>query len=92
MEGESSFSVIAPSVFDGDSYQMWAVRMETYLEALDLWDAIEEDYEVPSLPANLTVEQIKAQKKKTTKTIKDKSLPTYQWTMWLWCVHEKMKR
>ena len=36
MEGESSFSVIAPSVFDGDSYQMWAVRMETYLEALDL--------------------------------------------------------
>ena len=45
--GESSFSAVAPPVFDGDNYQMWAVRMETYLEALDLWEAIEEDYEVP---------------------------------------------
>ena len=36
MEGESSFSAVAPPVFDGDNYQMWAVRMETYLEALDL--------------------------------------------------------
>ena len=59
MGEESSFSVVAPPVFDGDNYQMWAVHMKTYLEALDLWEAIEEDYEVPSLPANPTVAQIK---------------------------------
>ena len=53
---------------------MWAVRMETYLEVLDMWEAIEEDYEVPPLPTNPTIAQIKAQKKKTTKKIKDKSL------------------
>ena len=59
MEGESSFLNVALPVFDGDNYQMWAVRMETYLEALDLWEAIEEDYEVPPLPANPDVAQIK---------------------------------
>ena len=34
---------------------MWAVLMKTYLDALDaldLWEAIEEDYEVPLLSAN----------------------------------------
>ena len=36
MEGESNFSAVAPTVFDGENYQMWVVRMETYLEALDL--------------------------------------------------------
>ena len=43
----------------GDNYQMWAVRMETYLEALNLWEIIEEDYEVPPFLVNPTVAQIK---------------------------------
>ena len=42
MEGGFNFLAMAPPVFDGDNYQMWAVRMETYLEALDLWEAVEE--------------------------------------------------
>ena len=49
MDAETSFSSIPPLVFDGENYQLWAVRMETYLEALDLWEAMEEDYEVPPL-------------------------------------------
>ncbi|XP_022956270.1 uncharacterized protein LOC111458022 [Cucurbita moschata] len=73
MEGESSFLAIAPLVFDGDNYQMWAVRMEIYLEALDLWKAIEEDYKVPPLPANPTVAQIKLQKEKKTRKSKAKA-------------------
>jgi hypothetical protein len=36
MEAEANFS---PPVFDGENYQFWAVRRETYLEALDLWEA-----------------------------------------------------
>ena len=73
MEGESNFSAVAPLVFDGDNYQMWEVRMETYLVALDLWKAVEEDYEVPPLPANLTIAQIKAQKEKKTRKSKVKA-------------------
>ena len=41
--------------------------MEMYLEALDIWEAIEEVYEVyeaPALPINLTMAQIKAHKEK----------------------------
>ena len=56
MEGESSFS----SMVDGDNYQIWAVCMETYLEALDMWEAVEEHYEVLPLPRNPTMAQIKA--------------------------------
>jgi len=48
MEGGFNFSAMTPPVFDGDNYQMWVVRMETYLEALDLWEAVEE--EIQSLP------------------------------------------
>ena len=55
MDAESSFSAIAPPVFDSDNYKIWAVRMETYLEALDLWEAMEEDYEINPLPNNLTM-------------------------------------
>jgi len=38
MKGGSNFSAMTPPIFDGDNYQMWVVRMETYLEALDLWE------------------------------------------------------
>lgn len=70
---ETSFSSIAPPVFDGNNYQMWAVRMETYLEALDLWEAVEEDYEILPLLDNFTLGQIKAQKEKKTKKSKAKT-------------------
>ena len=73
MEGESSFSAVAPPVFDGDNYQMWVVCMETYLEALDIWEAIEEDYKVPPLPANPTEAQMKVQKEKKTRKSKAKA-------------------
>jgi hypothetical protein len=36
MEAEASFSHITSPIFDGENYQLWAVKMEIYLEALDL--------------------------------------------------------
>ncbi|RVW91832.1 Copia protein [Vitis vinifera] len=45
METETTFSHVAPPIFDDDNYQAWAVRMTVHLEALDLWEAIEEDYD-----------------------------------------------
>ena len=56
---------------DGDNYQMWVVRMETYLETLDLWEAVEE--EIQSLPKNPTMAQIKSQKEKKMKRSKAKT-------------------
>ncbi|KAF9679181.1 hypothetical protein SADUNF_Sadunf07G0113400 [Salix dunnii] len=73
MESESSFSSNAPSIFDGDNYHMWAVRMETYLEAMDLWDAVEKDYAIPALANNPTMTQIKTHKELKTKKSKAKA-------------------
>ncbi|XP_038991289.1 uncharacterized protein LOC120114433 [Hibiscus syriacus] len=70
MKVEASFSSISPPVFDGENYQMWAVRMETYLEALDLWEAVEEDYIVLEIPVNPTLAQIKAHKEKKMKKLR----------------------
>ncbi len=71
-EGESSFSAMAPPVFNGENYQIWAVQMEAYLDALDLWEAVEEDYKVPTLPGNPTVAQIKIHKERKTRKSKAK--------------------
>ena len=47
--------------------------METYLEALDLWEAMEEDYEVPPLPKIPPLAQIKNHKERKTKKSKAKA-------------------
>ncbi|XP_020589286.1 uncharacterized protein LOC110030738 [Phalaenopsis equestris] len=47
--------------------------MENYLEALDLWEAVEEDYDIPPLHENHTVAQIKEQKKSKMKKSKAKA-------------------
>ena len=55
MQSKTSFTTAAPTVFDGENYQMRAVRMKAYLEANDLWKTVEDDYEVPPLPKNPTM-------------------------------------
>ncbi|XP_049389640.1 uncharacterized protein LOC125854176 [Solanum stenotomum] len=72
MEESSSLSAMAPPVFNGENFHMWAVRMEAYLKALDLWEAIEEDYEVLPLPENPTMAQLKNHKDKKTRKSKAK--------------------
>ena len=47
--------------------------METYLEALDLWEVVEEDYEVLALPANPTMAQMKVHKERKTRKSKAKA-------------------
>ncbi|KAI4297441.1 hypothetical protein L6164_037332 [Bauhinia variegata] len=66
MDAESSLSQVAPPIFDGESYNLGAVKMESYLEALDLWDAVEEDYEVHLLLENPTMTQISHHKERKT--------------------------
>ena len=70
---ESSVSQFTIPVFNGDNYQLWAARMTSYLEAMDLWEAVEEDYVVPQLPENPTMAQIKVHKEKTSRKSKAKA-------------------
>ncbi|XP_061374517.1 uncharacterized protein LOC133316757 [Gastrolobium bilobum] len=62
LEG-SSISIALP-VFDGQNYHLWAVRMEAYFDASDLWEAVEQEYEIPTLPNNPTMAQIRNHKEK----------------------------
>ncbi|XP_016555666.2 uncharacterized protein LOC107855189 [Capsicum annuum] len=64
---------MAPPVFNGDNYQIWDVRMKTYLDAMDMWETVEEDYEIPPLPDNPTIAQIKNHKDKKTRKSKAKA-------------------
>ena len=73
METETTFSHISPPVFVGDNYQVWAVRITAYLEALDLWEAVEEDYDIPQLPENPTMAQLKSHKEKKSRKAKAKA-------------------
>ncbi|XP_028104483.1 uncharacterized protein LOC114303548 [Camellia sinensis] len=70
MNSENSFTTIAPPMFDGTNYPVWAVRMETYLDTNDLWEAVEQVYEVPPLPDNPTLAQIKNQKRRKQRKAK----------------------
>ena len=53
---------------------MWAVKIEAYLEANDLWEAVEEDYEILSLPDNPTLPQLKNYKEKKLRKSKARSV------------------
>lgn len=59
---ETPYTAMALPVFNAEGYHVWATRMEAHLDASDLWEAIEEDYEVPPLLANPTMAQIKNHK------------------------------
>lgn len=73
MQSENTLS-LAPPTFDGENYQMWAIKMEAYLEANDLWEAVEEDYAVPALPANPTVAQMKNHKENKQRKSKARAI------------------
>lgn len=64
---------MAPPVFDGTNYQVWAVRMEAFLDANDQWEAVENTYEVPLLLDNPTIAQMKNYKESKQKKSKAKA-------------------
>ncbi|XP_027182312.1 uncharacterized protein LOC113780733 [Coffea eugenioides] len=48
-----------PPNFTGENYQIWAVKMKSYLDANDLWDVIETD-PVPELSKVPTIAEMRA--------------------------------
>ena len=73
MESNGNLSPIAPIIFDGENYEIWAIRMEAHLDAHDLWEAVEEDYDVPPLPGNPSMAQIKNHNERRTRKSKAKT-------------------
>ena len=71
---EESSLTVAPSILDGDNCETWAGRMTVHLQALDVWEAVEENYEVPPLGANPIVAQMKLHKERKTRKAKAKNL------------------
>ncbi|XP_022850767.1 uncharacterized protein LOC111372616 [Olea europaea var. sylvestris] len=55
----SNFTVHSPPLFTGENYQLWAIKMKTYLKAMNLWEVIENDVDPASLPQNPTLAQIR---------------------------------
>ena len=47
--------------------------MEAYLDAHDLWEAVEDDYKVEPLPNNPTLAQIRNHKERKQRKLKAKS-------------------
>ncbi|XP_059599370.1 uncharacterized protein LOC132255304 [Vitis vinifera] len=64
---------MAPLVCSGYNYTIWAVRMEAYLDAVDLWEVVEDDYDVPLLSDNPTMAQVKNHKERKTRKSKAKT-------------------
>ncbi|XP_017416709.1 uncharacterized protein LOC108327526 [Vigna angularis] len=60
MESQTSFNTVFIPIFDGQNYQMW--------------EAVEEDYEVSPLPDNPTVVQMKNHKERRLRKSKAKSI------------------
>ena len=71
MDGDTSF--LSVLVFNGDNYQAWAIRMTVHLEALDLWEVVEEGYEVPPLGDNPSINQMKIHRERKTMKAKAKA-------------------
>ena len=73
MSSESYVNLMAPLVFDGTNYQVWAIRMEAYLDANGQWEAVENTYEIPFLLDNQTIAQMKNHKESRQRKSKAKA-------------------
>ncbi|KAF2318538.1 hypothetical protein GH714_008752 [Hevea brasiliensis] len=71
---EYSFGTGPPPVFDGQNYQLWAVKMKTYLRGFDLWEVVETGNGPPPLRANPTVTQLKHYAEESAKKYKSLSI------------------
>lgn len=48
--GDTSSFISKAHLFNGQNYAAWKVKMKAYLQAYDLWDAVEKGDEIDPLP------------------------------------------
>ena len=63
-----------PLTLTGEIYQIWSVKMQTFLEAYELWETVTDDKPLVALPANPTFAHIKSNNEENAKKSKAKSL------------------
>ncbi|KAJ4728947.1 Retrovirus-related Pol polyprotein from transposon TNT 1-94 [Melia azedarach] len=68
--GSTSYLIVP--MFTGENYQIWVVKMKSYLKSIGLWDAVETGRDPPPLRANPTIAQMKQYEEELLK--KDKAL------------------
>ncbi|TXG68897.1 hypothetical protein EZV62_003832 [Acer yangbiense] len=71
MAAGSNAGLHVPQFF-GENYQIWTVKMKSYLKAFGLWEYAAEDKQVPLLRANPTIAQMKQHEEEKMK--KDKAV------------------
>lgn len=59
MSSSSNFLGTRPPQFAGENYHIWAIKMKSYLQALNLWEAIEDGPNPAPLGPDPTLSQIK---------------------------------
>ncbi|GLT36970.1 hypothetical protein SLA2020_113140 [Shorea laevis] len=52
-------SLSNPSLFIGKNYNVWAIKMKTFLRGNDVWELVERGFNPPRLPQNPSLGQIK---------------------------------
>ena len=57
-------------MFTGQNFDVWAVKMEIYLKAFDLWEIVESDKQPTPLGNNPTIAQMKFFNEEKTKRFK----------------------
>ncbi|RVW64360.1 hypothetical protein CK203_046996 [Vitis vinifera] len=60
----SNTSALSTPVFNGENYQVWAVKMKAYLRGLGLWQWVETERQIQPLGNNPTLNQIRDHEKK----------------------------
>ena len=70
----SSAALHVPKFF-GENYQIWVVKMRSYLKSFGLQEYVAEDKQVPALRANPTIAQIKQHEEEKIK--KDKAVTCF---------------
>ena len=63
----SSTSTLSPPIFNGENYEVWAVKIKSHLRGLGLWQWVKTERQVPPLGNNPTLNQIKAHDEEETK-------------------------
>ena len=48
MDNTTQSSTISVPIFNGENYDFWRVKMETYFSSQDLWDIVEEGFTIPA--------------------------------------------
>ncbi|RVX16399.1 hypothetical protein CK203_014416 [Vitis vinifera] len=92
----SNTSALSTPVFNGENYQVWAVKMKAYLRGLGLWQWVETERQIQPLGNNPTLIKSGLMKKKKLKLqelyLTSMLLSQNQFSQGLWLAKHQKRR